>query len=158
VQHTAAALNHRSRRQQAGRGSRSERHHRFHGSPREPTNEYVFPEDVYNQRKMDNLFSRIEKYCFQGHTHIPGVFTSSMEFLTPEDCNYQYRMGDEKLMVNVGSVGQPRDGDTRACYVVLNDNTITFRRVEYPFSNTAEKIYGQPELDNMLGDRLREGR
>jgi predicted phosphodiesterase len=129
-----------------------------HGSPREPTNEYVFPEDVYNQRKMDNLFNRIEKYCFQGHTHIPGVFTSSLEFFTPEDCNYQYELGDEKVMVNVGSVGQPRDGDTRACYVVLNNETVTFRRVDYPFAETADRIYGQPELDNMLGDRLKEGR
>ena len=64
-----------------------------HGSPREPTNEYVFPEDVYNQRKMDNLFNRIEKFCFQGHTHIPGVFTSSLEFYTPEDCNCEYKLG-----------------------------------------------------------------
>ena len=131
-----------------------------HGSPREPTNEYVFPEDVYNQRKMDNLFARIEKHCFQGHTHIPGVFTSASdyEFLTPEDCNYQYELGDEKVMVNVGSVGQPRDGDTRSCYVILNDNTVTFRRVEYDYNKTAEKIYERKELDNMLGDRLKEGR
>ncbi len=129
-----------------------------HGSPREPTNEYVFPEDVYNQRKMENLFSRIEKFCFQGHTHIPGVFTSSLEFFTPEDCNNEFRLGEEKLMINVGSVGQPRDGNTMACYVILNEDSVTFRRVEYPFEETAERIYSQPELDNMLGDRLKEGR
>jgi predicted phosphodiesterase len=131
-----------------------------HGSPREPTNEYVFPEDVYNQRKMDNLFNRIEKHCFQGHTHIPGVFTArnDFEFLTPEDCDYQYKLNDDKVMVNVGSVGQPRDGDTRACYVILDDKTVIFRRVEYPFVATADKIYEQPDLDNMLGDRLKEGR
>jgi diadenosine tetraphosphatase ApaH/serine/threonine PP2A family protein phosphatase len=109
---------------------------------------------------MENLFSRIEKHCFQGHTHIPGVFTmgSDFEFLTPEDCNYTYELGEEKVMINVGSVGQPRDGDTRACYVILNDQTVTFRRVEYDFNKTAEKIYSHPELDNMLGDRLKEGR
>jgi predicted phosphodiesterase len=129
-----------------------------HGSPREPTNEYVFPEDVYNQRKMDALFSRVEKYCFQGHTHIPGIFTVDREFLTPEDINYRYRLGDEQVMVNVGSVGQPRDNDPRGCYVVLEDSLLTFRRVEYDVDRTAGKIYDIPDLDNMLGDRLRTGR
>lgn len=131
-----------------------------HGSPREPTNEYVFPEDVYNQRKMDALFSRIEKYCFQGHTHIPGVFSEDREFLPPEDCNYRYKLTDKKSMVNVGSVGQPRDNDPRACYVVLDDDAgeLEFRRVDYDVEKTAQMIYDIPELDNMLGDRLRSGR
>lgn len=129
-----------------------------HGSPREPTNEYVFPEDVYNQRKMEALFSRIENYCFQGHTHIPGVFTESREFLTPEECDHQYTLGDEKLMVNVGSVGQPRDGDPRACYTILEEEKITFRRVGYDVDTTAQRIYDVPELDNMLGDRIKSGR
>lgn len=131
-----------------------------HGSPREPTNEYVFPEDIYNQRKMDALFSRIGKYCFQGHTHIPGVFAEGRdyEFLAPDEIDYQFRLGDGKVMVNVGSVGQPRDNNPRACYVVLQDQLITFRRVEYDFEATAKKIYGIPDLDDMLGDRLRSGR
>ncbi len=129
-----------------------------HGSPREPTNEYVFPEDVYNQRKMDALFSRVERYCFQGHTHIPGVFTVDREFLTPEDIDYSYRLGDEPVMVNVGSVGQPRDNDPRACYIVIEDSVLTYRRVDYDVDKTAQKIYDIPDLDNMLGDRLRSGR
>lgn len=131
-----------------------------HGSPREPTNEYVFPEDVYNKNKMEALFGRIELYCFQGHTHIPGVFTSQMEFLTPEDCGYQYQLIGDKTMINVGSVGQPRDGDPRACYVILDDdsNRVEFRRIDYPYDQTAEKIYAIDELDDMLGDRLKTGR
>jgi predicted phosphodiesterase len=131
-----------------------------HGSPREPTNEYVFPEDVYNERKMEALFSRIQLYCFQGHTHLPGIFTESRDFLTPEECNYQYTLGREKTMINVGSVGQPRDGDSRACYVVIDDDTnlLTYRRVPYDNEATAAKIYGIPELPNTLGDRLRTGR
>ncbi len=128
-----------------------------HGSPREPTNEYVFPEDVYNQRKMESVFSRFERVCFQGHTHIPGIFTNSLEFISPEECDHEYRFTDEKVMINVGSVGQPRDGDPRACYVILTDDKIVFRRVEYPFETTIEKIYDIPDLDNMLGNRLREG-
>lgn len=129
-----------------------------HGSPREPTNEYVFPEDVYNQRKMDALFGRIERSSFQGHTHIPGVFTASQEFFSPEECNYQYRLTDQKVMINVGSVGQPRDGDPRSCYVVLEDDLVTFHRVNYPVEETIAKIYAAEGLDNMLGDRLRDGR
>ena len=129
-----------------------------HGSPREPTNEYVFPEDVYNQRKMDALFDRFTRYCFQGHTHIPGVFTTRQEFITPEECNYTYRLAGEKVMINVGSVGQPRDNDPRACYVILEDDTVTFHRIEYQVEGTIQKIYEIPDLDNMLGDRLRSGR
>ena len=129
-----------------------------HGSPRDPTNEYVFPEDVYNQRKMENLFERVEQFSFQGHTHIPGVFTPSLEFFGPDECDHEYRFGDEKALFNVGSVGQPRDGDPRACYVILSDESIVFRRVEYDPEVTAKKIYDTPQLDNMLGDRLRDGR
>jgi hypothetical protein len=55
-------------------------------------------------------------------------------------------------------VGQPRDGNWRACYVVLEDTMLTFRRVEYDVEKTIRKIYDTPELDNFLGDRLREGR
>ena len=129
-----------------------------HGSARQPLSEYVFPEDIYNQRKIEKIFSLVERYCFQGHTHVPGVFTEALQFLTPEDINNQYPLGPEKLMINVGSVGQPRDGDSRACYAVLDDEKVTFRRVEYPFEETIRKIYDVPQLDNFLGDRLREGR
>jgi len=130
-----------------------------HGSPREPTNEYVFPEDVYNQRKMDALFVRFDHYCFQGHTHIPGVFSETREFRTPEECDHRYALGEEKCMINVGSVGQPRDGNARSCYVVLHDHEeVEFRRVEYNVDATVDQIYAIDELDNMLGDRLRSGR
>ncbi len=61
-------------------------------------------------------------------------------------------------MFNVRSVGQPRDGDPRACYVLLIDDQITFRRVEYAIDTTVEKIYAIADLDNSLGDRLRDGR
>jgi diadenosine tetraphosphatase ApaH/serine/threonine PP2A family protein phosphatase len=60
--------------------------------------------------------------------------------------------------MNVGSVGQPRDGDPRACYVLFDGTTVQYRRVPYDFEKTIAKIYPIPELDNFLGDRLREGR
>ena len=129
-----------------------------HGSARNPLNEYVFPEEIYNQRKMERIFALVEKYCFQGHTHIPGVFTEGLNFLTPEEIEYRYELNAEKVLVNVGSVGQPRDLDPRACYVLLDDSSVQYRRVPYDFEQTIAKIYPIPELDNFLGDRLREGR
>ena len=129
-----------------------------HGSARNPLNEYVFPEDIYNRRKLEKIFALIQRYAFQGHTHVPGVFTEDFQFYSPEELNHEYRLGDEKAMINVGSVGQPRDGNPQACYVVLEDDLVRFRRVEYPVEKTIAKIYDIPELDNFLGDRLRDGR
>lgn len=129
-----------------------------HGSARNPLNEYIFPEDIYNQPKMEKIFSLVDRYCFQGHTHIPGVFTEDMKFYSPEEIDHIYRLDDRKALINVGSVGQPRNGDHRASYVVLNDQAVHFRRVEYDVETTVEKIYDIPELDNFLGDRLRDGR
>lgn len=129
-----------------------------HGSARSPLHEYVFPEDIYNAKKIERIFGLIQRYCFQGHTHAPGVFTEDFRFQRPDQLNYQYSLRDQKVMVNVGSVGQPRDGDKRACYVVLDDLTIHYRRVVYDIDATARKIYANPDLDNFLGDRLYEGR
>lgn len=129
-----------------------------HGSVRNPLNEYVFPEDIYNKRKLEKIFALIKQFAFQGHTHVPGVFSESFNFFSPEELNNEYRLGREKAMINVGSVGQPRDGDPRACYVVLEDELVRFRRVEYPFDRTISKIHEIPDLDNFLGDRLRDGR
>jgi diadenosine tetraphosphatase ApaH/serine/threonine PP2A family protein phosphatase len=129
-----------------------------HGSARNPLNEYVFPEDIYNQRKMERIFALVERYCFQGHTHVPGVFTETMQFHSPDEIESVYRLDGRKTLCNVGSVGQPRDGDWRACYILLDDETIRYRRVEYDVDTTVKKIYAVPELENFLGDRLREGR
>lgn len=131
-----------------------------HGSPRDPTNEYVFPEYQFDHRKMEILFGKIERYCFMGHTHLPGVFTTECEFIEPDDCDYSYSLGSDKVMINVGSVGQPRDDDSRACYVIIDTDasSVTFRRVEYDIDTTVAKIYSVPDLSNALGDRLRHGR
>jgi diadenosine tetraphosphatase ApaH/serine/threonine PP2A family protein phosphatase len=134
-----------------------------HGSARNPLNEYVFPEDIYNQRKMERIFALVERYCFQGHTHVPGVFTEQVpedlyQFNSPEEIEFGHELDERKTLCNVGSVGQPRDGDWRACYVLLDDHTIRYRRIEYDIDTTVKKIYAIPELENFLGDRLRDGR
>jgi predicted phosphodiesterase len=129
-----------------------------HGSARNPLNEYVFPEDIYNQRKMERIFALVDRYCFQGHTHVPGIFTENLQFHSPDEIDYTYRLNGRKTLCNVGSVGQPRDGDWRACYVLLDEDTIRYRRVEYDIETTIKKIYAIADLENFLGDRLRDGR
>lgn len=130
-----------------------------HGSPRNPLNEYVFFDDIYEEGKMEKLFSVIPQYCFQGHTHVPGVFTEDLHYYSCQELpNGVYELGAQKLMINVGSVGQPRDRDPRACYVIMEDGKIEFRRIPYNLDVTCRKIAAIPELDNFLGDRLRLGK
>ena len=134
-----------------------------HGSARRPLDEYVFPEDIYNPLKMEHIFELVPRYCFQGHTHIPGVFTTSPEFISPGvpagETEVAIDLPAGKAMVNVGSVGQPRDEDPRSCYVVLEDDRrVRYRRISYPLETTRKKIHAIPDLDNFLGDRLAQGR
>ena len=133
-----------------------------HGSPRRPIDEYVFPEDIYNPSKMEHLFELIDRYCFQGHTHIPGVFTQEPDFTVPmiraDEMECQIPLPNGKAMVNVGSVGQPRDSDPRACYIILEDTIVRYRRISYPFAETQKKIHAIDDLDDFLGDRLGQGR
>lgn len=124
-----------------------------HGSPRNPLSEYVFPEDIYNHRKMERLFQLVERYCFQGHTHVPGVFTEGNQFFSPEEIDYEYTLGEGKVMVNVGSVGQPRDGDNRACYLILDDGmpegeTMTEATPVYREDETISTSMGISVLNN----------
>jgi predicted phosphodiesterase len=129
-----------------------------HGSPRNPVNEYIFPEDIYNQRKMEGIFGLVERYCFQGHTHNPGVFTDRFEFYSPDEIDYTFTLDGRKTLINVGSVGQPRDRDWRACYVLLDNDAVYFRRIEYDVQTTIHKIKEISDLDNFLAERLRDGR
>jgi diadenosine tetraphosphatase ApaH/serine/threonine PP2A family protein phosphatase len=131
-----------------------------HGSPRQPTNEYVFPEDTQNSKKMEKLFSMIPHLCFQGHTHVPGVFTTDLRFVRPSDTGAGLSVADSsaRMMINVGSVGQPRDGDPRSCYVVFDEESIVYRRVQYDVERTVKEIEAESDLDDFLGHRLREGK
>ena len=133
-----------------------------HGTPRRPINEYLFPEDALNSPvKMQQIFERIEKYCLVGHTHVPGVFTDEPDFYPPEDVEGIYKLVDnEKAIINPGSVGQPRDLDPRASYMILDDHEqqVEFFRVPYDVEAVIQKIRNVPELSDWLGERLREGR
>lgn len=131
-----------------------------HGSPRRPVNEYVFPDDAINATaKIQQIFEQIDHRAIVGHTHVPGVFTDEPDFYTPGELKNRFNFRkDEKCMINVGSVGQSRDGDPKASYVVLDDEGVTFVRVEYDIDVTANKIREIPQLADWFADRLYEGR
>ena len=131
-----------------------------HASPRRPINEYIFPDDVYtNPLKVGLLFERVSHICFVGHTHLPGVFLDEPDFYGPDELTNVYPITNkEKAIVNIGSVGQPRDRDNRASYVYVDGNEVHFVRLEYDFETTCEKIRAIEQLDNFQADRLREGR
>jgi len=131
-----------------------------HASPRRPVNEYIFPDDVYtNPLKVRLLFERVEHICFVGHTHMPGVFLDEPDFYLPDELSNVYPIVDaEKAIINIGSVGQPRDKDSRASYVYVNENEVHFVRVEYDFETTIGKIMAIEQLDSFHAERLRDGR
>ncbi len=133
-----------------------------HGSPRRPINEYIFPDDAQNAPdKLEAIFDRVQKLCVVGHTHVPGVFTNEPDFYPPDELgdgrSYKFVEG-EKAVINVGSVGQPRDHDPRASYVILHNDRAEFVRVAYDIDATAKKIKATKELPSWLADRLYDGR
>lgn len=131
-----------------------------HGSPREPTQEYLFPDDVQNDaRKLVRAFVLVEKVLFAGHTHLPGVFTAEpLGFQTAAALNgyFHYKRGT-KVVVNVGSVGQPKDGDARACYLEIQKNEMFWRRVEYDVAAVVDKVKANSRLAPAHGARLLRG-
>ncbi len=131
-----------------------------HGSPRRPINEYVFPDDIYsNPGKIQVLLDRFDCMCFIGHTHVPGVILEAPDFYSPEELDGVYNVKPGiKALINVGSVGQPRDRDKRASYVIVEPGAVRFIRVEYDVDSVIEKVSSIPELDDYLGARLKEGR
>ena len=130
-----------------------------HGSPRRPINEYLFPDDIYNNTsKIASILERVENVCFIGHTHVPGIVTENLEFISPDDFEGEFELSPGKTIVNVGSVGQPRDRNPQACYAILNDGKVSFSRVEYDANKTASKVQAIENLNDYLGERLLEGK
>ncbi len=95
---------------------------------------------------------------FVGHSHVPGNFhlEESLSYHRYE----QFSLNDgDRAIVNVGSVGQPRDKDPRACYALYDTErrSVRIRRVDYDIETAAEKIY-DASLPTSLGDRLFQGK
>jgi diadenosine tetraphosphatase ApaH/serine/threonine PP2A family protein phosphatase len=129
-----------------------------HGSPRDPVEEYILDLPTALAVFTESDF----RLCLVGHSHIPGLFVMDrrgrigMRALpagesVPLDPAARY-------IVNVGSVGQPRDGDPRAAYLVLDTGgpTVTLRRLRYPVEVTQRKITSAG-LPILLARRLAAG-
>jgi putative phosphoesterase len=111
----------------------------YHGSPRDPINEYVFPITPVSTLKSLVRLAKTDVLLL-GHSHIPFHFAF-----------------DSKLILNPGSVGQPRDGDARASYAVLEIGvgkvSYSVHRVRYDVDSAADKIL-KNHLPRILADRL----
>ena len=127
-----------------------------HGSPRDPTWEYVFSTAV----ARDNMGSFETTHCLVGHTHIPMVFRergTSVEAVQPLG-RRPVRLDGQRLIANPGSVGQPRDGDPRASALLLDTDkrSLEWRRVEYPIEQV-QKLMAERRLPVRLAARLSHG-
>jgi predicted phosphodiesterase len=108
-----------------------------HGSPRRPVEEYL----LSSSNAKENFAFFQTKYCLVGHSHVPAVFKQDesgaclySEF-TP---NIGLVPGKSRLIINPGSVGQPRDGDPRASYAIYDSEVgmIRLYRINYEVGTT----------------------
>jgi len=109
---------------------------------------------------IPTLKKQVTTLCFCGHTHRPGIF----KLVGDDDCEEIVARGiaslpgETKCLINVGSVGQPRDLDPRASYAIYCPEThaVEFRRVAYPFEVTQKKMQ-EMNLPAFHSERLGEG-
>lgn len=136
----------------------AENEHAFmiHDTPAHPNEaKYILNESG----AIEALSSIDKKICFVGHLHVPFMFEQTQEGETKliEITPFQkIPLNKGRYVINVGSVGQPRDRDNRACYVLTDYETIQFIRLDYDFKKTQEKIKNS-ELPNYLAARLEAG-
>jgi predicted phosphodiesterase len=129
----------------------------FHGSPRDPVWEYVLTREA----AVAAILEGPTDLTLVGHSHLALAFSLSGTVLSgdlaPEGTEVDLASA-ERWLLNPGSVGQPRDGDPRASYLVLDLDArrATFRRVEYPIGRTQAEIREQG-LPEALAVRLEGG-
>lgn len=111
-----------------------------HGSPNHPIDEYIWKEDI-DEEFLNRSFETIPDVVILGHTHRPYV-----------------QIIGETVCLNPGSVGQPRDGDPRASFAVIDTESyeVEIRRVEYEIDWVADET--EEYLPRQLAERLYEGR
>ncbi len=129
-----------------------------HGSPRYPIWEYVLGPAI--ARINFDYFDT--PYCLMGHTHVPVIYRLNTEsdIAVPEPLpeNIPVEFGDARVMLNPGSVGQPRDGDPRAAYAILDTDAMALRhrRVDYDIAATQARMR-EVGLPAKLINRLNAG-
>ena len=128
-----------------------------HGSPRDPLWEYV----VSQASAAVSFLNFDTNCCLLGHSHVPflcvPVENSTAFIAFPEDSPVS--LGGQRMLINPGSVGQPRDGDPRASYAIYDsdEGTIYHHRTEYDVAATQRKM-AEAGLPQYLIDRLPQGR
>jgi diadenosine tetraphosphatase ApaH/serine/threonine PP2A family protein phosphatase len=131
-----------------------------HGAPRDPHHFYAYVYELTFRENLDHLAERGLRLCFYGHTHVPFVhrLTSRGEKERVGAKNLTVA-GDDVLLVNPGSVGQPRDGDSRASFLLWDrrENRLEFRRVGYRIDLTLRDLE-RAKLPSDLNYRLMTGR
>jgi predicted phosphodiesterase len=125
-----------------------------HGSPREPEAWHYLITPAQAATVMD-LFP--QRACLVGHSHMPYVFEAAADGGTTAYAEEAVFKRGARYVINAGSVGQPRDGDPRACYALLDEDGVRFIRVEYPVARTQEKM-AEAGLPPLLIERLAHGR
>jgi diadenosine tetraphosphatase ApaH/serine/threonine PP2A family protein phosphatase len=126
-----------------------------HGSPRSP-GQFEYVQNSYDACMAMSCMRR--PLCFVGHSHVPVTFVQGEIVTYCLDTDVKIDPG-AKVIVNVGSVGQPRDKDPRACFAIYDEEAMTVRlgRVPYNIDATANRIL-ELGLPRQLGDRLRLGK
>ena len=115
----------------------------------------------YVTSKFDALESLGYQYtpvCFFGHTHVPAFYVKDLRMEVHQGKSIEIETG-KKYQINVGSVGQPRDGDFRSSYCIydVDERLIINRRVGYDIKTAQEKIL-KAGLPEQLAHRLAEGK
>jgi diadenosine tetraphosphatase ApaH/serine/threonine PP2A family protein phosphatase len=133
-----------------------------HGSPRDPVREYMLPRDITDEAKMRANWECMQApVCFVGHSHVPAVYFEDRRLFRPKGTEGPYELGSSerlRAIVNVGSIGQPRDGDSRLSYVLYDGRAITFVRLAYDVERAMADIQAVPDLPGYLAERLKVGR
>jgi len=128
-----------------------------HGSPRQPSWEYILSISA----AKENFAYFKSKFCLVSHSHVPLIFrytkTGSCSF-SQFSTNKELALGEERLIINPGAVGQPRDGDPRASYAIYDSETrkVNLYRVPYDIAATQAKMVEQ-RLPIRLVARLSHG-
>lgn len=114
---------------------------------------------VFENLEAEASFNyQVTTVCFYGHTHVPMAFEKGSEISGGIYARIRIQLG-KKYFINVGSVGQPRDGDNRASYVVYNleRKEVELRRIPYDIKTAQEKVR-KAGLPERLALRLAQGR
>jgi diadenosine tetraphosphatase ApaH/serine/threonine PP2A family protein phosphatase len=126
----------------------------FHGSPRDPVWEYVLSPGV----ALAALGETHHELVLVGHSHVALAFGLAAAKLATAPAGTEVELGGDRRLLNPGSVGQPRDGDPRAAWLLLDlrERSARFRRVPYDVARTQAEIRerGLPET---LAFRLEHG-